>query len=75
VRVLYLNTQNRLLLDQIVSDGTLDESAIYTREIIAKALAIGAAALILVHNHPTWPFRSRSITPHHLETQRLLGLS
>jgi hypothetical protein len=47
VRVLYLNTQNRLILDQIVSDGTLDESAIYTREIIAKAMAIGAAALIL----------------------------
>jgi DNA repair protein RadC len=53
VRVLYLNLQNRLLLDQVVSDGTLDESAIYTREIIAKAMAIGAAALILVHNHPS----------------------
>ena len=53
VRVLYLDTHNRLLLDQVVSDGTLDESAIYTREIIAKAMAIGAAALILVHNHPS----------------------
>jgi len=53
VRVLYLNIQNRLLLDQVVSDGTLDESAIYTREIVAKAMAIGAAALILVHNHPS----------------------
>ncbi len=53
VRVLYLNLQNRLMLDQIVSDGTLDESAIYTREIVAKAMAIGAAAIILVHNHPS----------------------
>ncbi|WP_018075280.1 RadC family protein [Novosphingobium nitrogenifigens] len=53
VRVLYLNVQNRLLLDQVVSDGTLDESAIYTREIIGKAMAIGAASLILVHNHPS----------------------
>jgi DNA repair protein RadC len=53
VRVLYLNLQNRLMLDQVVSDGTLDESAIYTREIVAKAMAIGAAAIILVHNHPS----------------------
>ena len=37
----------------IVSDGTLDESAIYTREIVGKAMAIGAAAIILVHNHPS----------------------
>jgi DNA repair protein RadC len=79
VRVLYLNTQNRLLLDQIVSDGTLDESAIYTREIIAKALAIGAAALILVHNHPSGsPQPSRAdiqITHKIIEAARLLGVS
>lgn len=53
VRVLYLDVHNRLVLDQVVSDGTLDESAIYTREIIGKAMAIGAGALILVHNHPS----------------------
>jgi len=79
VRVLYLNTQNRLLLDQIVSDGTLDESAIYTREIIAKALAIGAAALILVHNHPsgsTQPSRADiQITLKIIEAARLLGVT
>lgn len=78
VRVLYLNTQNRLILDQLVSDGTLDESAIYTREIIAKAMAIGAAALILVHNHPSGsPEPSRAdiqITQKIMEAGRLLGV-
>jgi DNA repair protein RadC len=78
VRVLYLNTQNRLILDQVVSDGTLDESAIYTREIIAKAMAIGAAALILVHNHPSGsPEPSRAdiqITQKIMEAGRLLGI-
>ncbi len=78
VRVLYLNTQNRLILDQIVSDGTLDESAIYTREIIAKAMGIGAAALILVHNHPSGsPEPSRAdiqITQKIMEAGRLLGI-
>lgn len=79
VRVLYLNTQNRLILDQIVSDCTLDESAIYTREIIAKAMAIGAAALILVHNHPSGnPEPSRAdiqITHKIMEAGRLLGIT
>jgi DNA repair protein RadC len=53
VRVLYLNTQNRLIADQVVHDGTIDEGAIYPREIIRKALDIGASALVLVHNHPS----------------------
>lgn len=78
VRVLYLNVQNRLLLDQVVSDGTLDESAIYTREIIAKAMAIGAAALILVHNHPSGsPQPSRAdiqVTQKIIEAGRHLGI-
>ena len=69
VRVLYLNSRNMLILDDLVGDGSLDEAAIHPREVIRRALDLGAAALILVHNHPTWPFRSRSITPHHLETQ------
>ena len=53
VRVLFLNTQNRLIADQVVHDGTIDEGAIYPREVIRKALDIGSTALILVHNHPS----------------------
>lgn len=53
VRVLYLNTKNRLLLDHLVGDGTIDEAAIHPREVIKRGLDCGASALILVHNHPS----------------------
>jgi DNA repair protein RadC len=53
VRLLYLNIQNRLILDQHVGEGSIDEAAIHPREVISKALDIGPMALILVHNHPS----------------------
>lgn len=79
VRVLYLNTQNRLILDHHVGDGTIDEAAIHPREVIRKALDIGATALILVHNHPSGnPEPSRAdiqITQRIAEAGRLLGVT
>lgn len=36
IRVLYLNSQNRLISDQVVHDGTIDEGAIYPRELSAR---------------------------------------
>lgn len=78
VRVLYLNTQNRLVLDEHVGDGSIDEAAIHPREIIRQALDIGATALILVHNHPSGnPEPSRAdiqITNRIAEAGRLLGI-
>ncbi|WP_260583602.1 RadC family protein [Sphingopyxis sp. PET50] len=53
VRVLYLNSRNMLLRDEIASEGSVDQSAIYAREVIKRALELGAAAIILVHNHPS----------------------
>ena len=79
VRVLYLDTKNRLLLDDKVSDGTLDEAAIHPREVVKKALDLGASALILVHNHPSGsPEPSRAdvqITNKIAEAGRLLGIT
>jgi len=78
VRVLYLNAQNRLVLDHHVGDGSIDEAAIHPREVIRKALDIGATALILVHNHPSGsPEPSRAdiqITNRIAEAGRLLGI-
>lgn len=78
VRVLYLNAQNRLVLDHHVGDGSIDEGAIHPREVIRKALDIGATALILVHNHPSGsPEPSRAdiqITNRIAEAGRLLGI-
>jgi DNA repair protein RadC len=79
VRVLYLNTQNRLILDDKVADGDIDEAAIHPRKVIHKAMDIGAAALILVHNHPSGsPEPSRAdiqITQKIIEAGRLLGVA
>ena len=79
VRVLFLDTKIRLLLDDKVSDGTLDEAAIHPREVVKKALDLGASALILVHNHPSGsPEPSRAdvqITNRIAEAGRLLGIT
>lgn len=53
VRVLFLNSRNMLIRDEIMSEGSIDQSAIYVREIIRRALELGAAAFIIVHNHPS----------------------
>ncbi|MFM2409550.1 MAG: repair protein RadC, partial [Pseudomonadota bacterium] len=53
VRVLYLNSKNGLILDEIASEGSIDQSAIYIREVLRRAMDVGAAAVIVVHNHPS----------------------
>jgi DNA repair protein RadC len=53
VRVLFLNSKNMLIRDDQMSEGSVDEAAVYIREIIRRALDYHATALILVHNHPS----------------------
>jgi DNA repair protein RadC len=78
VRVLYLNSKNMLIHDEHVGDGSIDEAAIHPREVIRRALDLGAIALILVHNHPSGsPEPSRAdiqITNRIAEAGRLLGI-
>jgi DNA repair protein RadC len=79
VRVLYLNARNMLILDEHVGDGSIDEAAIHPREVIRRALDLGATALILVHNHPSGnaqPSRADiDITNRIAEAGRLLGIT
>jgi DNA repair protein RadC len=51
-RVLYLDAQNRLLYET-VADGSIRQAPVYPREVMRRALQVGATALILVHNHPS----------------------
>jgi len=53
VRVLHLNSKNMLIRDELVSEGSVDQAAIYVREVVRRALELGSAALIIVHNHPS----------------------
>ena len=50
---IFMNSKNRVLSIEIVSEGTLGAAMIYPREVIKRALEVGAAAFIMVHNHPS----------------------
>lgn len=50
-RVLFLNNKNVLIRDEVMSEGSLQAAPVFTREVVKRALELGAAALILVHNH------------------------
>ncbi|MDT0575957.1 DNA repair protein RadC [Croceicoccus sp. F390] len=53
VRVLYLTTGLELVKDELISEGSIAEAQIHPREVMHRAFDLGAAALILVHNHPS----------------------
>ncbi|HEX8573205.1 MAG TPA: DNA repair protein RadC [Allosphingosinicella sp.] len=53
VRILYLNARNMLIRNEPMSEGSVDEAAVYVREVIRRALEYHATAMILVHNHPS----------------------
>ena len=52
-RVLFLDRKNKLIADEVLGRGTIDHAPVYPREIVKRALAHEASALILVHNHPS----------------------
>jgi len=52
-RILFLDKRNRLIADEIQGQGTIDHTPVYIREVVKRALELGATALILVHNHPS----------------------
>jgi DNA repair protein RadC len=53
VRILFLNAKNMLLANEPLWQGSVDEASVHVREVIARAIALGATALIIVHNHPS----------------------
>jgi DNA repair protein RadC len=57
-KVLFLNSQNELLETEDLSQGTVNASAVFAREVMASAIKHHATALIFVHNHP-----SGNVTP------------
>lgn len=52
-RLLLLDKRNALIADKTLSEGTVDQTAVYPREVVRQALEYDASALILVHNHPS----------------------
>jgi DNA (cytosine-5)-methyltransferase 1 len=76
---LYLNARNALLKKEIVSIGTLDKSIIHPREIFAPGLEMHAAAVILVHNHPSGDpspsEQDKQVAKRIIEAGQLMGIN
>jgi DNA repair protein RadC len=79
VRVLHLNARNMLIRDEITAEGSIDQAAVHVREVIRRAIDLGSAAIILVHNHPSGdPAPSRAditLTRDIAEAGRKLGIA
>ncbi len=52
-RLLFLDRKNHLLAEEVHQRGTIDHTPVYPREVVQRALEVGAGAIILVHNHPS----------------------
>ena len=52
-RILFMNKKNELIGDEVQGIGTVDHTPAYPREIMKRALELGATAMILTHNHPS----------------------
>ena len=52
-RILFLNNRNALIADEVQQSGTVDHTPVYPREVVKRALELGATAIIMVHNHPS----------------------
>ena len=52
-RVLFLNAKNILIRDEVMGEDTVNQTPVYVREVMKRALELGATAIVLVHNHPS----------------------
>jgi len=77
-KVLLLNRANRFIKEVFISEGTLDASIVHPRDVFREALLEPAAAIILIHNHPSGnPSPSEEdlrMTRQLVEAGRLLGI-
>jgi DNA repair protein RadC len=52
-RLLFLDNKNAVIADEEQQRGTVNHTPVYPREVVKRALELGASASILVHNHPS----------------------
>jgi|TARA_B100000315_G_scaffold96715_1_gene88845 DNA repair protein RadC len=78
-RILFLDRKNVLIADEVQQTGTVDHTPVYPREVVRRALDLGASAIIMVHNHPSGdPTPSAAdieITRQVVEAGRPLGVT
>lgn len=73
-----LNSKNRVIATEIISEGTLTASVVHAREVFAPALLHHAAAVIVAHNHPSGDPRpsneDRQVTDMLADSGKVLGI-
>ncbi|MES2014487.1 MAG: DNA repair protein RadC [Patescibacteria group bacterium] len=78
LRGIYLNTHYKVIHDEVISIGTLDANIVHPRDVFRPALEHAAAAIILVHNHPSnTPTESEAdvlVTEQIIKAGALLGI-
>jgi len=51
-RAVFLNSKNEVIADEVIHEGTVNQSAVYPRKVMERALVNNSTAVIFVHNHP-----------------------
>ena len=51
-RVIFLDSKNKIIKDEVMFEGTINQTGVYPRQILKRALEVNATAIIAVHNHP-----------------------
>lgn len=51
--VIFMDSQHRVLAEEILFQGTIDAASVYSREVVKAALRCNAAAVMFTHNHPS----------------------
>lgn len=57
MRIIYLNNGNVIIKDEVASEGTEDQTSVYPKKIMKRALELSATSIIVVHNHPAGTMR------------------
>jgi DNA repair protein RadC len=77
-RVIYLDAQNRIIDDESIQEGIVNQAVVYPRKVLENALKRKASAIILLHNHPSGNIRPSDadirLTKTIQETARVLDI-
>jgi DNA repair protein RadC len=77
-RVIYLDAQNRIIDDESIQEGIVNQAVVYPRKVLENALKQKASAIILLHNHPSGNIRPSDadirLTKTIQETARVLDI-
>lgn len=78
-RAIFLNSQNEVIADEVIQEGTVNQSVVYPRKVMERALHHKASSLIIVHNHPSGASRpsaeDKRLTSELIAAARSLGIN